>query len=392
MIRIDLPSWARLRPPPPKPPTDHEINRPALPALTSLRFFAALDVLVGHYGFPDSAPFSLIRNSGYECVIFFFVLSGFILAYVYGGPVARASANIRALAFWRARYARIAPSYCLALVIALPLFAYGALVTKITPFAQFVEGIVLTPLFLQGWTRDTYLVWNAPAWSLSTEALFYFIFPVVSIVLARVRLATALILGLALLALLFCLVVTLRNLPANGWEFARHHPLLHVPEFIFGIVVGRLFLFGRRFSAAAHWVLFTIAALAVTSIFALRGILPDFTHNNSVLTLAFSALIFGAAGLPARAPFLTSSLLVALGEASYALYILHVPLLWWWTQFTSRTGLHLPIAWHFSFYLALSITASLLTWRLWEIPARRRLLRLGASKRTLPSTSAASAS
>lgn len=52
-----------------------------IPALTSLRFFAAALVVIFHYpGKQDVFP-QLFWRFGYEAVTFFFVLSGFILTY-----------------------------------------------------------------------------------------------------------------------------------------------------------------------------------------------------------------------------------------------------------------------------------------------------------------------
>ena len=55
-----------------------------LEALTSLRFLAALYVLLYHYtGIPGSVFEGQVARLGYTGVSFFFVLSGFILAHNY---------------------------------------------------------------------------------------------------------------------------------------------------------------------------------------------------------------------------------------------------------------------------------------------------------------------
>ena len=64
-----------------------EASRPRLPALTSLRFFAAFHVLLFHV-YAIAAPFGpswfrRLSSIGYVGVSFFFVLSGFILVYTY---------------------------------------------------------------------------------------------------------------------------------------------------------------------------------------------------------------------------------------------------------------------------------------------------------------------
>jgi peptidoglycan/LPS O-acetylase OafA/YrhL len=62
-------------------------DRPRLPALTSLRFFAALHLCVFHlYAMKIAAYagwFHQVASIGYVGVNFFFVLSGFILVYTY---------------------------------------------------------------------------------------------------------------------------------------------------------------------------------------------------------------------------------------------------------------------------------------------------------------------
>ncbi len=67
-------------------------RRPQLDALTSLRFFAAWHVVLYHgqrYLLPSLAGHGWLSNlvtTGPNSVGFFFVLSGFILAYTYLGP------------------------------------------------------------------------------------------------------------------------------------------------------------------------------------------------------------------------------------------------------------------------------------------------------------------
>jgi peptidoglycan/LPS O-acetylase OafA/YrhL len=83
--------------------------RPRLPALTSLRFFAALHVVCFHFlAFKIVSGerwLGQISSIGYVGVSFFFVLSGFILVYTYAGR------DIPARDFWRARFARIYPAF-----------------------------------------------------------------------------------------------------------------------------------------------------------------------------------------------------------------------------------------------------------------------------------------
>jgi len=156
-----------------------EESRPRLPAITSLRFFAAFHVALFHMkemGVITSPGWlKSFAGIGYVGVSFFFVLSGFILVYTYAGR----TLNLRD--FWQARFARIYPAYLFSLVLFFPFFYFGALKMHV-PFFYFAEqhftlSAVLVLLLLQSWVPQAALSWNAVAWSLSVEAFFYAIFP-----------------------------------------------------------------------------------------------------------------------------------------------------------------------------------------------------------------------
>jgi peptidoglycan/LPS O-acetylase OafA/YrhL len=155
---------------------DKTRERGLVSALTGLRVIAAYFVVLYHYGssFANSVgvphPIGKILSNGYLGVSFFFVLSGFILAYTYRNPLTTWSAK---KAFFLARLARIYPVYIVAL---LASFFIGS---------QYVEPISIgaIPQFalLQSWVPYSASVqyWNTPGWTLSVEALFYVSFPLV---------------------------------------------------------------------------------------------------------------------------------------------------------------------------------------------------------------------
>src|ERR1700730_8218729 len=85
-------------------PLDIRHKLPPLRALTTIRFFAAIQVVLFHESFrsghiPLPPVAARIVNSGFTAVTLFFVLSGFILAYNY-----EAVPNKRE--FWVSRFAR----------------------------------------------------------------------------------------------------------------------------------------------------------------------------------------------------------------------------------------------------------------------------------------------
>ena len=92
-----------------------KIRRPALPALTSLRFFAAFGIVLfhsrGYFGIPKDAEWVFW---GKQPVSFFFILSGFILYYSYQSLDGIEGAT----RFYRARIARIWPLHALTMILA----------------------------------------------------------------------------------------------------------------------------------------------------------------------------------------------------------------------------------------------------------------------------------
>ena len=95
-----------------------ESPKPApLKALTGLRCFAAINIVLFHFSNPHwfgcLAP---VVNAGYASVSYFILLSGFVLAYNYS---ARARAGeLDTIRFWKARFTRLYPIYLLSLLLA----------------------------------------------------------------------------------------------------------------------------------------------------------------------------------------------------------------------------------------------------------------------------------
>ena len=209
----------------------------------------------------SSAIFEGWTSAGYQAVTFFFVLSGFILTYVYSGETEKCPLNVNTGDFLKARFARISPAYLLALGLALPAFIYGTFVSRMVPFDIFVAGIFLVPTFLQSWYPPAALAWNSPAWSLSVEVLFYFSFHSLTNLALKFSSNCLLILSYSIVvvvAVLRHLWFPWTNIVSGSWNFnfAAYFPLLHLPQFLFGIALGRVYLFGKFFSPQTHlWIM-----------------------------------------------------------------------------------------------------------------------------------------
>ena len=179
-------------------------------------------------------------------VSFFFVLSGFILTYVY--PSLSGGHRIRD--FYVARIARIWPAHFVTFLLLLWLIPSGGWVWN------GAWQIVAANLFLvHGWipTACYYFFFNGPSWSIWTEAFFYLAFPFLIWRLDRSwwwkLLCTA-----AFVAAVLCLTDLLKlppHDPKNYSQVTAHglaciNPLVRILEFVFGMAVASLCLRWRE--------------------------------------------------------------------------------------------------------------------------------------------------
>jgi peptidoglycan/LPS O-acetylase OafA/YrhL len=365
---------------------EFDTARPRLPALTSLRFFAAFHVVIFHLlatqVFLGPAWFQKLSSVGYVGVSFFFVLSGFILVYTYAGR----TLNLKE--FWRARFARIYPAYAFSLLITAPFFFFAVLKLDIPFFVWAKAHLKLTSAMvialLQAWIPQAALSWNSVAWSLSVEAFFYLLFPFLLLFFFRRSQPQLILAGaaswLASLSLSGAYVffkpdhlttVNADVLTAFWLNALKFNPLARLPEFLLGMACGFLFLRSRRESKLAlPLVLSGIAALIVAIYFS--AIIPYPVLHTALLAPAFAAIVYGFALRPRWGAILDNRLLVLCGDASYSLYLLHSMIMG--IYFHNSTGqLRNQSAIGVLVFVLLAIGISALVYRFIEEPSRRKL-------------------
>lgn len=305
-------------------------RKPKLPALTGIRWFAAVNIMFFHFFNPAwFGPFSAVVNLAYVDVSFFLLLSGFILAYNYSD---RAQAGkLSATRFWKARFSRLYPIYLLSLLV-----SFGMLMQEFharTHF-NFVLGIVLTLLMLQGWNVHMETFWNTPAWTMSTEAFFYLLFPWLATRRRPTKQRTVLLLMLVfwlagmILPLLYMYFkpdgTSHWNRSSSGtWLNAlKFMPVEHLPSFLFGMALA--FLHDRI--PAESRVRLGAGILGTASLLVLLRLgsrVPYPLGLDGLLMPVFAGIILCLAGRNILARCFSFVPLVALGEASYCLYLLH---------------------------------------------------------------------
>jgi peptidoglycan/LPS O-acetylase OafA/YrhL len=374
--------------------------RPPLRALTGLRFAAAMQVLLYHVYAPGSAGapgwVRALVGSGYVGVGLFFVLSGFVLAYNYLGPMQEGRVSRRE--FWTARLARVYPVYLLGLAVGMPAFVRWMLAVCPFPVAMgWVARVTGASLLLvQAWAPQTACALNCPGWSLSAEAFFYAVFPLLVVPVQRAptrRLLTAAgALWLVTLAFpLAYLALAPDHLPHPAadsyglWLMAlKFTPLVRLPEFVLGVVTGRLFAagaFDRVRSGRAE--LFVVAS--ILAVLAASPALPYPLVHNGMLTPLFTALVvLLALGRGPVSRLLSGRRMEILGGASYALYILHLPLNDWAGPLMEALRIPRPSpAFYTAAFATLATLVATAVFRWYEEPARRALRRLSSPRLTV---------
>ncbi len=211
--------------------------------------------------------------------------------------------------------------------------------------------------------------WNFPAWTLSVEWFFYVIFPVLLWLLGRVQRKWLVIAVLLITSL--AIDGPQAAIGARLTWFSQHIPLplIRLPEFLLGMVVATLQPSKRL--QPGRWT-------AVTVILSVLLLSLNIHRFVTLVVVSFAAMIWLLAHEDSTIRrWLELPVLVLLGSASYAIYILQDPLRNWLTLWNKT--LHLPAMEQVAYPLAL-IAFSVAVFICLEEPARRWLRSASKSK------------
>lgn len=340
-----------------------------LDQLTVTRFIAALSVVLYHggrdIGFLHYLP---MLTSGPTAVGYFYVLSGFVMALAYYRPGTRFDFRN----YWLARFSRIYPVYIISFV--LTCLYYLEIMSKLKP------GKILANIFLyQAWIPKYALSFNIAAWSLSVEAFFYLLFPFLAILAMR-QPAKRLIwisLGFWIVSQITHSILTMRFMPEMS-SWLAYFPLFHLNAFLLGVAGGIWYMANPAQQIANHGknLFLLIGALGfVLIMLGLREFMPAFPDNFSLdtglLAPFFLIIILALATDTTRlSQGLSQPWLILLGDASYALYILHVPFRWILERSLADMGSTISYEVMYLVYAPVTIIICVLVYKYIERPAR----------------------
>jgi len=348
----------------------------------------ATNVLPGFYDDPGqywlltATPLGLIR-AGHAAVIFFFVLSGFVLALPFlKGPVSYPG-------FIGRRICRIWIPYAVAMVVAVccALWFYG---TPVPGLSRWANGAIAFPdaslivdhlLLVSSFDSDTY---NPVIWSLVHEMRISLVFPIL-ILLLRLG-AWWRVLGAAITLSLATLVV--ERLPFWSGSTDFHMTLHYAGLFVLGMLLAREmpklreYYVGVSFRAKALlWVLALVCYSHQGWLFPGSRLQGVPLYRDGLIAVGVSLFVFFALSPSRFSAWLKGKTLVFLGKISYSIYLYHsIILLSLVHSFSERFPL--ALLWMGTGLLTVGIAA--LAHQVIELPS----MRLGRAIRIEPRMSA----
>lgn len=356
-----------------------------LDALTGLRFYAALVVVLFHLSlnrfFLNDGQLVeplqyILRNGGWFGVTFFFILSGFVLTWS-ARPEDTPSKFI-----WR-RIAKIVPNHIFTFIVAIVLMGLGS---------SAIWEAVMNFMLLHAWVpRDTvFFSINHPSWSLSAELFFYLMFPFILPVILRIK-------RNYLVPTVFVIVLSVTVLPIvaqympYGDIFGESHmqsplygysipqvwfvyafPIVRLLEFALGMIAARLVKEGSL-PRIPLWIGFS----AITIGYSFSLVVPILWTLDAVFVVPVAILIVSIAQATKVPCLFNSPIIVRLGEISFALYMTHDIVLSMTRKVIGPGNLSLlPAIFTILLVLAICLMSACLLWVFVEKPSNKFLRRL----------------
>jgi len=310
-------------------------------------------------------------QNGFLGVDVFFVISGFLMATLYGDI----SSSQEVQHYFRRRLARILPAYYAVILVTLACSFFFLLPHEIQMvLEQGAWAAFLLPNFGY-WLDTTYFDHTnlrplLNLWSLGIEVQFYLLFPFLLLVERRSKLL------LQILAIGSCLEYALLNsvdpqsafflLPGRLWEFMAGYYVAKFGPTVVSRVSG--------FPIRPHYIGAIAIVLVLLILFLFPSFSRDYTFLASLAVVLFSATAIGFGfSIGSEDAWLSKSLNI-IGQYSYSIYLVHFPIIVF-VMYTPFGGTNLTPAGLSSVVSALLLTAvcSYLFYNFIEVKTRKSL-------------------
>ncbi|MGE8537983.1 MAG: acyltransferase family protein [Acinetobacter sp.] len=341
--------------------------------LTSLRMFFALFVFLSHLAFLKNDThyaniFNSIFDEGFLGVSFFFILSGFILAYNYKEKIL--TGNISKKEFYISRLVRIYPVHIAmtALVLLLTYLRSG------TGWEYLIQHIFLIQSFFL--EENVHFSLNSPSWSISDEMFFYLLFPFLFLISEKIRVYIFIL----YLVGIFLLNIQLDKNQGHYWLYIS--PLIRFSDFLLGII---LFDFYEKIKFYYSKIniptfVFELSAILLFVLFFVFHSKIDISYRYSMYYwLPMAAIIFVFAlsyvvkekSIITR--FLSNKYMVLAGEISFSFYLLHVLEIQVLNYIKNILSVHMDLMLFSIIIFLVTLLASLLMYKYIEKPLNRKM-------------------
>jgi peptidoglycan/LPS O-acetylase OafA/YrhL len=349
----------------------NKIEEKSFHSLEGMRFIASMGIVFSHFFlYLDQYPqqYSFIVHKFYLFVDLFFVISGFVITYVYGGKLSGAADYAE---YMKRRFARLYPLHLITLLfyVAIAVAMTYGLVKPDNPAKYDFQALIPNLLLIHGWGVVDHLTFNYPSWSISAEFFAYLAFPLVFWLIKRQSFWTGLLLCSLILATAFFIAERLIGAPLTTLNH-NFSPLRAMASFAIGVWLQiHLVTLSQKISAP-----FAQAGLWITSILTMLGMMLH-APDPLIVLVCYGVVSFAAiADQKGLATYASWKPISRLGDLTYSTYMLHslVATVFMSVIFPKVLGTSL-LATSFSIVLALAITIfiSIISLRFFETPARR---------------------
>jgi peptidoglycan/LPS O-acetylase OafA/YrhL len=348
---------------------------------TGLRGLAAFSVLLLHISvFKGETVNWNINSTYYKFFIYggypvdlFFILSGFILQWVYLNQATIINWKL----YYTARFARLVPLYYLTLLFILPLCCYSNYTYGLSYVGPHYNISLISSIFMvAGILGEPIKSINGPAWSISVEVLCYvMLFPVLAWMYKKNKFPNRII-------SVIILILFLINFDYLYWDksFIQINSIIwdasQVLRGFFGFTIGFLLcLIINKSNWNPSSALINLVSIAVICFFIIIKI--NIVPEGYVLFSLPAIVFFTAYDKGIIFKLLRNNIFQWLGNRSYSIYLWHLPIMGYFIPISKYIIIPyikpLKIAGFMKLSLLISIIliVSELSYKFFEMPFRR---------------------